>query len=74
MAMSDVSILFRTPPIFYTKKGLYVYDTDDLTQPYYSLVAKPSVPLLVSNIDKKMVKIIENYQYVFLDAIRIEPV
>ncbi|MGP5178503.1 hypothetical protein, partial [Psychrobacter aquimaris] len=60
--------------IFYTKKGLYVYDTDDLTQPYYSLVAKPSVPLLVSNIDKKMVKIIENYQYVFLDAIRIEPV
>lgn len=60
--------------IFYTKKGLYVYDTDDLTQPYYSLVAKPSVPLLVSNIDKKMVKIIENYEDIFLDAIRVEPV
>lgn len=60
--------------IFYTKKGLYVYDTDDLTQPYYSLVAKPSVPLLVSNIDKKMVRIIENYEDIFLDAIRVEPV
>lgn len=60
--------------IFYTKKGLYVYDTDDLTQPYYSLVAKPSVPLLVSNIDKKMVKIIENYEDIFLDAIRVEPI
>ena len=60
--------------IFYTKKGLYVYDINDVTQPYYSLVATPSIPLLVSDIDKKMVKIIENYDGVFLDAIRVEPV
>ena len=60
--------------IFYTKKGLYVYDINDVTQPYYSLVATPSIPLLVSDIDKKMVAMIENYDGVFLDAIRVEPV
>ena len=60
--------------IFYTKKGLYVYDINDVTQPYYSLVATPSIPLLVSDIDKKMGEIIENYDGVFLDAIRVEPV
>lgn len=60
--------------IFYTKKGLYVYDTDDLTQPYYSLVATPSIPLLIDNLDKKISKIIEKYEGRFSDIVKIESV
>ncbi|MBP2279430.1 hypothetical protein H4W00_000243 [Psychrobacter sp. PL19] len=60
--------------IFYAKKGLHVYDTDDLTQPSYILIAKPSIPLLISDIDNQISKIIENYEGVFSDILRIEPV
>lgn len=60
--------------VFYAKKGLYVYDIDNLSQPYYNLIATPSIPLLIDNLDKKISKIIEKYEGRFSDIVKIESV
>lgn len=58
--------------IFYVRKGLYVYDIDSLSQPSYSLVAKPSIPLSIYEIDTCIVNIIEKYESELLGIIRID--
>lgn len=58
----------------YTKKGLFVYDIDNPTNPIYSLVASPEYPIFVNNIDMSIKCKIEKFNGVFTEEVNIEPI
>lgn len=58
----------------YIKKGLFIYDIVNPTNPIYSLVASPEYPIFISNIDMSIKYKIEKFNGVFTEEINIEPV
>ena len=59
--------------VLYAQKGLLVYDIEDSTQCNYELKVKPSMILMINDISEAISNIIEKYDGIFLDMVKINP-
>lgn len=58
----------------YLKKGLFVYDIDNIANAVYDLVASPDNPLLIDNIDMNIKNKIEKFDGFFSNHIEIKSI